>query len=144
MLKDMSDTRDDMTEMVRLVRINITGMTCQSCVRNIETFLSDQPGVESVVVSLERATATVGYDWSVTDQHIIAGRTQNSELRTSLTINIPSHTVPLVTLHVMCVSMCACVTSVTLQVANMSSLFTLLTISCAEQSHGSCYGIIRL
>ena len=63
-------------------RVEIRGMTCQSCVRNIETFLSDQPGVESVVVSLERATATVGYDWSVTDQHIIAGRTHNSELRT--------------------------------------------------------------
>ena len=75
MLQDMSDTRDNMTEMVRLVRINITGMTCQSCVRNIETFLLDQPGVESVVVSLKRATATVGYDWSVTDQHIIAGTT---------------------------------------------------------------------
>ena len=74
-LQDMSDTRDNMTEMVRLVRINITGMTCQSCVRNIETFLRDQPGVESVVVNLKTATATVGYDWSVTDQHIIAGTT---------------------------------------------------------------------
>ena len=102
MLQDMSDTRDDMTEMVRLVTINIRGMTCQSCVRNIESFLSDQPGVESVVVSLERATATVGYDWSVTDQHIIAGRTHNSELRTSQTL-------PLVALAVMCVSMCASV-----------------------------------
>ena len=81
MLQDLSDTRDNMTEMVRLVRINITGMTCQSCVRNIQTFLRDQPVVESVVVSLERATATVGYDWSVTDQHIIAGRTHNSQLR---------------------------------------------------------------
>ena len=34
----MSDTRDDQ-EMVRLVTLNITGMTCQSCVTNIETSL---------------------------------------------------------------------------------------------------------
>ena len=95
MLQDMSDTRDDMTEMVRLVTINITGMTCQSCVRNIQTFLLDQPGVESVVVSLERATARVGYDWSVTDQHIIAGRTLNLEHLTS------HRTVQLVVLNMM-------------------------------------------
>ena len=36
----MSDTRDDQ-EMVRLVTLNITGMTCQSCVTNIETSLRE-------------------------------------------------------------------------------------------------------
>ena len=109
MLQDLSDTRDNMTEMVRLVTLNITGMTCQSCVRNISTFLRDQPGVESVVVSLERATATVGYDWSVTDQHIIAGRTHNSQLTTHNSELRTSQTLPLMALAVMCVSMCACV-----------------------------------
>lgn len=34
-MQDLSDTRDDVAEM-RLVTINIAGMTCQSCVRNIE------------------------------------------------------------------------------------------------------------
>ena len=33
-----------------------------------------QPGVERVEVSLERGEATVGYDWSVIDQDLIAGR----------------------------------------------------------------------
>lgn len=36
----MSDTRDDQ-EMVRLVTLNITGMTCQSCVTKIETSLRE-------------------------------------------------------------------------------------------------------
>ena len=116
MLQDLSDTRDNMTEMVRLVTLNIRGMTCQSCVRNISTFLRDQPGVESVVVSLERATATVGYDWSVTDQHIIAGRTSQHHKLILLLMDLQS-------IHMcMCVSMCD-ITSYE-QVANMSSLFT--------------------
>ena len=32
------------------------------------------PGVETVSVSLTEGRATVGYDWSVTDQDIIAGK----------------------------------------------------------------------
>ena len=99
MLQDLSDTRDNMTEMVRLVTLNITGMTCQSCVRNISTFLRDQPGVESVVVSLERATATVGYDWSVTDQHIIAGRTSQHP-------KLILHLMDLQSIYITCICVC--------------------------------------
>jgi len=40
----------------------VTGMNCQGCVRSVTGALRVVPGVESVDVSLERATATVAYD----------------------------------------------------------------------------------
>ena len=40
----------------------VTGMNCQGCVRSVTGALSKLPGIETVDVSLERATATVSYD----------------------------------------------------------------------------------
>ncbi|XP_064636017.1 copper-transporting ATPase 1-like isoform X2 [Lineus longissimus] len=42
--------------------VNIVGMTCQSCVKNIEGNISGKSGVRSIVVSLEKKMATVSYD----------------------------------------------------------------------------------
>ncbi|NXU09691.1 ATP7B ATPase, partial [Pardalotus punctatus] len=43
------------------VTVQIEGMHCKSCVRNIEGNISDLPGVESIKVSLERKCAVVQY-----------------------------------------------------------------------------------
>lgn len=48
-------------ESTGTVTLNIKGMTCQSCVKNIESNLSKHPGVKSIKVSLENATGTVVY-----------------------------------------------------------------------------------
>lgn len=40
-------------------KLNITGMTCQHCVKAVETALKAVPGVESVKVSLPDRSATV-------------------------------------------------------------------------------------
>lgn len=37
--------------------INVTGMTCQNCVRHVSQALSALPGVRSVSVDLESASA---------------------------------------------------------------------------------------
>ncbi|KAL8622158.1 hypothetical protein ACOMHN_052960 [Nucella lapillus] len=42
--------------------VDVQGMTCQSCVRNIETNIGGKPGVESITVSLAENTAVVTYD----------------------------------------------------------------------------------
>jgi hypothetical protein len=34
------------------VVINVDGMTCQSCVRNIEDSMRDKPGVQNIMVTL--------------------------------------------------------------------------------------------
>lgn len=42
-----------------LVRVNIVGMTCQSCVRNIESTVATKPGITSVKVNLEDKSGLV-------------------------------------------------------------------------------------
>uniref|UniRef100_A0A224YW83 P-type Cu(+) transporter n=1 Tax=Rhipicephalus zambeziensis TaxID=60191 RepID=A0A224YW83_9ACAR len=42
--------------------LSVKGMTCQSCVRNIESHVGQQPGVKGVKVSLEEENARFVYD----------------------------------------------------------------------------------
>ncbi|NXI08663.1 ATP7B ATPase, partial [Irena cyanogastra] len=59
-----SDELDPLvTEMgsTATVTVQIEGMHCKSCVRNIEGNISDLPGVESIKVSLEHKCAVVQY-----------------------------------------------------------------------------------
>jgi len=49
-------------------QIQIKGMTCQSCVRNITAGLEAVEGVDSVVVSLEAGTAEVVFDRNLLDE----------------------------------------------------------------------------
>jgi copper ion binding protein len=44
------------------IELQVTGMTCQGCVRSIETKLSKIPGVTYAHVNLGAGTATVEYD----------------------------------------------------------------------------------
>lgn len=44
------------------IRVTIIGMTCQSCVRNIEETLSRKSGIYSIKVSLEEKAALIHYD----------------------------------------------------------------------------------
>ena len=46
----------------RTVKINIEGMTCNSCVQHIEGVISEKPFVESISVSLETKCAIISYD----------------------------------------------------------------------------------
>ena len=51
--------------MEGVIEINITGMTCSSCVHQIESALRGVEGVESALVTLNTARAKVQYDTSV-------------------------------------------------------------------------------
>ncbi len=43
-----------------MIKLDITGMTCQHCVKSVREALSDVPGVDRVVdVSLDKGEATV-------------------------------------------------------------------------------------
>ncbi|KAE8738139.1 hypothetical protein FOCC_FOCC016381 [Frankliniella occidentalis] len=48
------------------VDVHVEGMTCQSCVRNIEGHVGKQPGVLHIKVSLEQKSASITYDPNVT------------------------------------------------------------------------------
>ncbi|XP_048243847.1 copper-transporting ATPase 1-like isoform X3 [Haliotis rufescens] len=52
--------------------IDIDGMTCGSCVKNIESNISNKRGIKGIKVSLENKNGVVQYDPSVTDPGKIA------------------------------------------------------------------------
>lgn len=56
---------DELNQIID-TRINIEGMTCQSCVRNITDNISTKPGIINISVSLEDKSAAVQYDNSLT------------------------------------------------------------------------------
>ena len=45
--------------MATTIELDITGMTCDHCVRSVTNALKDVPGVSDAVVSLESKQATV-------------------------------------------------------------------------------------
>ncbi|XP_065185852.1 copper-transporting ATPase 2-like [Sycon ciliatum] len=55
-----------------LCRLKVTGMTCASCVGNIERALTQRPGIHSVVVGLMNERADVKYDRGVVSDDDIA------------------------------------------------------------------------
>lgn len=62
---------DELNQIID-TRINIEGMTCQSCVRNITENISAKEGIVNILVSLEAKSATVQYDNSLTSPIKIA------------------------------------------------------------------------
>jgi copper chaperone CopZ len=44
------------------LRLQVSGMTCQGCVRSVKQVLEAVPGVRSAAVSLERSEAVVDFD----------------------------------------------------------------------------------
>jgi len=49
------------------IHLTVLGMTCKKCVAHVTEAISDIDGVSSVVVDLEKKTATVETDGSVTE-----------------------------------------------------------------------------
>ena len=52
---------DDKNESLKETVIYVEGMTCMSCVNNIESMIGDRPGVHSIHVSLGDKTASITY-----------------------------------------------------------------------------------
>ena len=57
--------------MATTIELDITGMTCDHCVRSVTNALKDVPGVSEAVVSLDDKQATVTAD-AVDVQALIA------------------------------------------------------------------------
>lgn len=52
--------------------INVTGMTCQNCVRHVSQALGALPGVRSVSVDLQSASAEIETDREITASELRA------------------------------------------------------------------------
>ena len=47
------------------VKLKVTGMTCNNCLKHVETALAELEGVESVKVNLKKGIANVKFDETV-------------------------------------------------------------------------------
>ena len=63
----IASSRVSSVSIPRSCVLNIKGMTCHSCVRNIESHIGNQPGIISIRVSLADSNGVVHYDPKVTD-----------------------------------------------------------------------------
>ena len=66
------------------VTIQITGMTCSSCVRSITKVLNSVPGVEKAEVSLEKENAVVTFDKTKTNADTLIAAIENGGFDASL------------------------------------------------------------
>merc|ERR1712154_41903 len=66
-----------MNTMNGCARVHINGMTCGSCVNNIETKMMNVPGVLNIKVSLEKKEARIEFDRLVTTSEDIAKEVEN-------------------------------------------------------------------
>ena len=69
-LPDTTNTEDTVT-------IDIEGMTCMSCVNTITETMSSEPGVKSIVVSLQDNNAVVVYDGTLTSVAALCERIED-------------------------------------------------------------------
>ena len=49
----VADNEEEEMDLVRICTLNIQGMTCQSCVKNIESNVITKPGIIKATVNLE-------------------------------------------------------------------------------------------
>ncbi|XP_055597734.1 copper-transporting ATPase 1 isoform X2 [Uranotaenia lowii] len=71
-MDDYGESTGLLEQQVASVRLPILGMTCQSCVRNIEGHIGSKPGIIKINVQLAENAGYVDYDPSITDPTQIA------------------------------------------------------------------------
>lgn len=72
-MDDFSNERQSLLEQTTAsVRLPIDGMTCQSCVRNIEGNIKTKLGIISIKVNLQEKAGYIDYDPQLTDPKQIA------------------------------------------------------------------------
>lgn len=72
-MEEFSSERQGLLEnVIASVRLPINGMTCQSCVRNIESNIRTKIGVVSIKVNLQEKSGYIDYDPQLTDPKQIA------------------------------------------------------------------------
>lgn len=72
-MDEFSNERQGLLEqMVASVRLPINGMTCQSCVRNIENNIKTKPGIITIKVNLQEKAGYIDYDPHIIEPKQIA------------------------------------------------------------------------
>ena len=115
------------------VVIHVGGMTCQSCVRNIEDVIGAKAGVRSIKVSLEQKQARIRYDTSVSGAASLRDAIDDMGFEASLEhpllefdplIKRPAST-QTVALHVDGMTCQSCVSNITEVISNKAGVLTV-------------------
>ncbi|MBI3502277.1 MAG: cation transporter [Bacteroidetes bacterium] len=69
------------TTQTKTVTLNVKGMTCESCVSQVESEINKKSGVVSCKVNLEQGTAAVSYNPEKTNEKEITQTINNIEHR---------------------------------------------------------------
>lgn len=77
------ETQEPVTD-ISTIKIDIRGMTCQSCVRNIESVIGDRPDVVSIRVILEENAGYIGYKTCDTSPQELADAIEDMGFTASL------------------------------------------------------------
>ncbi|XP_064610075.1 copper-transporting ATPase 1-like isoform X2 [Liolophura sinensis] len=72
------------SQRMLIAQIHVEGMTCQSCVRNIESNIADKAGVQEIRVSLSDKEAFILYDPEVTDLETLRSQIDDMGFEASL------------------------------------------------------------
>lgn len=67
-----TETQGLLEQTIASIRLPIGGMTCQSCVRNIEGNIKTKPGIVAIKVNLQEKAGYIDYDPNVTDPKQLA------------------------------------------------------------------------
>lgn len=67
-----SERQGLLEQLTSSIRLSVNGMTCQSCVRNIESNVKEKPGIFTIKVDLQEKAAYIDYDPQITDPKQIA------------------------------------------------------------------------
>ena len=76
-IKNNVEIIEEDDDPLKTTTINITGMTCNSCVNNIEKNMIDKVGIEHIKVNLEARSAIVTYKSNLTAPDLIAAQIQD-------------------------------------------------------------------
>ena len=68
----------------QMVKLNVEGMTCGSCVKHVDTALANQDGVLKKQVSLETNSCEVEFDASKTNTEAIVATIEEAGYQASL------------------------------------------------------------
>lgn len=126
-----SSTRSVQNELV--CQISVIGMTCQSCVKNIETNISPKPGIKTISVSLETETATVTYNPLVTSPAAIAGMIDDMGFEATVQGSDTEPAVETVVIGVQGMTCHSCVKSIEDHISKNPAV-KLIKVSLADQN----------
>lgn len=126
-----SSTRSIQNELV--CQISVIGMTCHSCVKNIETNISPKPGIKTISVSLETETATVTYNPLVTSPAAIAGMIDDMGFEATVQGSDTEPAVETVVIGVQGMTCHSCVKSIEDHISKNPAV-KLIRVSLADQN----------